>query len=81
MRGEPGHTARARRTVGDCGASPDEPNGSFMPEAVGRRVCEAGMLNTAGMLFVFTNTTMRTHTRGYLQTHTDDDSDPDVHGP
>lgn len=29
-----------------------------MPEAVGKRVCEAGMLNTAGMLFVFTNTTM-----------------------
>lgn len=32
-----------------------------MPEPVQRRVCDTGMLNTAGMLFIFTNTTKYPH--------------------
>lgn len=66
-------SASVRRTVGDCGASSNRPNGSFMPEAVSRRACDAGMLNTAGMLFIFTNTTklshINTHVRLSAHTH------------
>lgn len=66
--------ARVGRTVGDCGASSNKPKGSIMPEAVRRRVCDAGMLNTAGMLFIFTNTTKcphtNTHVRVHVHTHT-----------
>ena len=35
--------ARERRTVGDSGASSNRPNGCIVPEAVRRRVCDAGM--------------------------------------
>lgn len=57
MMGELGtYTAtRVRRTDGDCGASSNRSNGSIMPAAVRRRVCDTGMLNTAGMLFIFIN--------------------------
>lgn len=57
--------AWARRTVGACGAS-KRPKGSIMPQAVGRRACDAGMLNTAGMN-LFSQTPP--HVGGYPQTH------------
>lgn len=57
-----GCTAWVGRTVSDCGASSNGTNGSIIPWAVKSRACNAGMLNTAGMLFVFINTTMYPHT-------------------
>lgn len=71
MMGELGTYASARvRTVDDCGRSSARPNGSIMPEAFERWVCDAGMLNTGGMLFILTNTTKRPHIITHVTVHT-----------